>query len=109
MSRIKTDLNSSINGDLMNLNDDLLINVPASIEFSDFNGFSEQAALWNAYVDAIDRIKQFEQGLVPEGYALVPVEPDDAMIDAGFIAMKSSIGPVLTYKAMIKAAQEESK
>ena len=46
--------------------------------------------------------------LVNGGYVLVPVEPTEAMINAGWLECNDPI-PVVTdvYNAMIKAAQEE--
>lgn len=46
---------------------------------------------------------------VPEGYVLVPVEPTEKMIEAGFNAHLNSgwIRSYEIYEAMIKAAQEE--
>ena len=48
---------------------------------------------------------------VPEGYVLVPKEPTEAMIEAGYLAVMAT--PVdeerpakVCYKAMIEAAQE---
>ena len=49
---------------------------------------------------------------VPEGWALVPVEPTDAMVEAGAIAYEQSgyhdlIGPIaVAYRAMIAAEQK---
>jgi Lar family restriction alleviation protein len=45
----------------------------------------------------------------PEGYALVPVEPTDSMINSGFRADGDSFPLEHIYKAMIAAAQEEAK
>lgn len=52
---------------------------------------------------------RLEQGLVPEGYVLIPVDPTETAVEA---IMKrtnyySSKAGVALYKAIIKAAQEE--
>ncbi len=46
--------------------------------------------------------------IVPEGMALVPVEPTEAMLDAWFDADREASSPLFhnAYKAMITAYQE---
>jgi len=43
---------------------------------------------------------------VPEGYALVPIEPTKSMIDAGLGADSDAFPLKYIYQAMIEAAQE---
>lgn len=53
---------------------------------------------------------------IPEGYALVPIEPDDEMQLVGAESVRIDTTPInklftanRVYKAMIQAAQEQSK
>jgi hypothetical protein len=43
---------------------------------------------------------------VPKGYAIVPIEPTESMIDAGFRADSDAFPLKYIYQAMIKVAQE---
>lgn len=43
---------------------------------------------------------------LPPGYALVPLEPTDEMLEALFYGVSHGDGERETYKAMIKAAEE---
>lgn len=57
----------------------------------------------NAVLDA------WNSRYVPEGYALVPVEPTEEMLEAGYGPAEDgtpAVFPDEIYKAMIKAAQE---
>lgn len=49
-----------------------------------------------------------EAAIVPEGYVLVPVEPTEKMVEAGYNAYVNSgwIRTYEIYEAMIQAAQE---
>jgi hypothetical protein len=47
-------------------------------------------------------------GYLPEGYVIVPVEPTESMINAGWLECEDPRAIVMdVYKAMIQAAQEE--
>jgi hypothetical protein len=74
-------------------------------------------AAWGARDAEINELKKAnsrlaEAAIVPEGYVLVPVEPTEDMVweairvmDEGMITV-DQVDVKLTYKAMIKAAQE---
>ena len=55
------------------------------------------------------RMPLYSAPSVPEGYVLVPVEPTEKMIEAGYNAFLNSgwIRTYEIYEAMIQAAQEE--
>lgn len=53
-----------------------------------------------------DKLAVVNSKLTPEGYVLVPVEPTEAMLNAGLDANVVP-HPEDIYKAMIQAAQEE--
>jgi len=61
----------------------------------------------------IDRLhEQAEEEAIPEGYALVPVEPTEAMIDSLYgpwLSRSCDDGRKASYKAMITAAIEEAE
>ena len=58
----------------------------------------------------IDRKLSEQEGelsmTVPEGYAIVPIEPTKSMIDAGLGADSDAFPLKYIYQAMIEAAQE---
>lgn len=68
-------------------------------------------AAWGARDAEINELKKAnsslaEAAIVPEGYVLVPVEPTEAMLNAGLDANVVP-HPEDIYKAMIQAAQED--
>ena len=68
-------------------------------------------AAWDHQQKIIDGFKQANNDLAkaairPDGYVLVPVEPTEAMLNAGLDANVVP-HPEDIYKAMISAAQEE--
>ena len=68
-------------------------------------------AAWGARDAEINELKKANSSLakaaiIPEGYVLVPVEPTEAMLNAGLDANVVP-HPEDIYKAMIQAAQEE--
>ena len=54
-----------------------------------------------------DAIEKWNTRHIPEGYAVVPVNPTEAIIKAGQLNEDRAIA--ILYKAMIKAAQETGK
>ena len=71
-------------------------------------------AAWDYQQKIIDDFKQANNDLAkaairPDGYVLVPVEPTEKMIEAGYNAYVNSgwIRTYEIYEAMIQAAQEE--
>lgn len=72
MRPIATDVDVTIDCELMTLDGEVVINVPLAIQYRDFNGMAEQVALWNLYVDAVNKLENIRH--VPEGYAPVPLE-----------------------------------
>ena len=58
-------------------------------------------------LDDIETIRKFISA-VPEGYALVPIEPTWDMAEAGYCAGDGDKHARAIYKAMIQAALKES-
>ena len=71
------------------------------------NGVEPHDASWS-YHDLPEKVRALKQAqqpaaAVPEGYALVPVEPTEAMLDAGWLAGSTS----RVWAAMLAAALAE--
>ena len=77
----------------------------------DCDSVGPNTAYWHASEEEakLDAANAWNTRHIPEGYALVPVEPTAEMIDAGFRADSESFPLKHIYKAMIAAAQEEAK
>ena len=56
-----------------------------------------------SYADLLERIKA-DEGAVPDGWVVVPVEPTDAMCDAGDLPDTATAYDI--YKAMLAAAPQ---
>ena len=81
---------------------------------NDTSLFSLEEQAWDYQQKRIDELKKdnsklAEVVIIPEGYVLVPVEPTEKMIEAGYNAYVNSgwIRTYEIYEAMIQAAQEE--